>query len=729
MRRILSAANETVNQERRLFLAASAAFGAGLAVGFGPAPAAQAAAGAGKPLAFNPFVHIGADNRVTVLAKHLEMGQGIYSGLAALVAEELDADWAQIHVDGAPADGKVYANTFMGFQGTGGSTSTANSFKQMREAGAAARAMLVAAAAAKWNVPASEITVAKGVVSHAASRKSAKFGALAEAAAKQAVPQSVTLKEPKDFTIIGKAMPRVDSAGKTDGSAKFTIDVREPGQLTAMMVKPPAFGAVPKSFDATDAKKIAGVSDVVQTSKGVAVLASDTWTAMKARQAVKVEWDLSKAETRSSKQLRDEYLSLLEKPAVAAAGGTGDIAAGLKAATKKVGGTFIFPYLAHAAMEPMNAVVQLRPDRALLTYGAQLHTIDQQNVGRLLGLTPEQIEITSLMAGGSFGRRAVPTADYIIEAVEIARAAKTDKPVKMVWSREDDMRSGYFRPMMAHKVEAGIDAAGALVAWDHHIVGQGVLVGTPFEPFMVKNGVDSSAVEGAAKPDYTFTNSRFGLTMTRPGVPVLWWRSVGHTHTAYVMETVMDEAAAAAGKDAIAFRRALLADKPRHLGVLALLAEKSGWGSTLPNGTFRGVAIHESFNSVVGQVAEIEMQGNNRFRVKRVVCVVDCGIAVLPDQVAAQMEGGIGYALSAALFDEITLGDNGAVEQTNFDSYRVLRMSEMPKIEVHIVPSANPPTGVGEPGVPPLAPAIGNALAAATGKRFRELPFAKHFEI
>jgi isoquinoline 1-oxidoreductase beta subunit len=716
-----------VDHGRRMFLATSAAFGAGLTIGFTPA-ANGATKAAAKAVTFNPFVHIAPDSTVTILAKHLEMGQGIYSGLAVIAAEELDADWAQVKVESAPADGKVYANLLLQMQGTGGSTSTLNSFKQMREAGAAARAMLVEAAAQKWGVPAAEITVSKGIVAHAGKKRQAKFGELADAASKLTPPQAVTLKDPKNFTLIGKVAPRVDSVSKTDGTAQFTQDVRLPNQITAMLIKPPAFGGAVKSFDGAEAKKIAGVVDVVQTPHGVAVLANDTWTAMKAREAVKVEWDLSQAETRTSKQLLAEYLAALDKPPVADAATTGDVEAAMKVAKKKVGGTYIFPYLAHAAMEPMNAVVQLKPDGAVLTYGAQLQTVDQQTVARMLGMKPEQVTINSLIAGGSFGRRAVPTSDYVSQAVAIAQAAKTDRPVKMVWTREDDMRSGYYRPMMVHRVEAGIDGAGALSAWKHHIVGQGILVGTLFEPFMVKNGIDSSAVEGAAKPDYTIPNSKFGLTLMRPKVPVLWWRSVGHTHNAYVMETMIDEAAVAAGQDPLAFRRALLAGKPRHLGVVDMLAAKSDWGSKLPAGTFRGVAVHESFSTVVGQVAEVEVSGKS-FRVKRIVCVVDCGLAVIPDQVIAQMQGGIGFALSAALFDELTLGENGAVEQANFDSYRVLRMSEMPKIDVHIVPSAAPPTGVGEPGVPPLAPAVANALAAATGKRIRELPFAKQFEI
>jgi isoquinoline 1-oxidoreductase beta subunit len=565
------------------------------------------------------------------------------------------------------------------------------------------------------------------VVSHAASKKQAKFGALAAEAAKLPVPQDVKLKDAAQFTLIGKSAPRLDSVGKTDGSARFTLDVKMPGMLTAMLVQPPAFGATVKSFDGAAAKAVKGVVDVVQTPHGVAVVGENTWAAMKGREALTVEWDFAKADTRTSAQMLTEYNALLAKPG-ASAEKKGDAAAALAAAKTKLEAEYSFPYLAHAALEPMNCIAQITAEGCTITTGAQFQTVDQMVVGKALGIEPAQVKINTLISGGSFGRRAVPDSDYIIQTVEIAKALKTDKPVKLVWTREDDMRAGRYRPMVAHKVAVGLDAAGAISAWNHHVVGQSILAGTPFAQFAVQNGVDGSLVEGAAKADYPFPNVSVDCTLAQSPITVLWWRSVGHTHTAYVVETMVDEAAKTAGQDPLAYRRAMLAEKPRHLAVLDLLAEKSGWGSAPPSGVHRGVAIHESFRTVVGQVAEVEIV-DNRLRVKRVVCVVDCGTAVNPDVVKAQMEGGIGFALSAALFSELTMGEGGRVEQTNFDSYRMLRMSEMPKIEVHILPSAAPPTGVGEPGVPPLAPAVANAIAAATGKRIRQLPFAKHFDV
>lgn len=692
-------------------------------------------AGAGRALAAEPvanlapnaFVRIGHDDSVVVIAKHVEMGQGSYTGLATVLAEELDADWAKVTVEGAPADAKRYNNLNWGpVQGTGGSSAMANSWMQLRQAGAAARAMLVSAAAQQWKVPESEITVSKGVVGHAASKRTARFGELVAAAGKLDVPASPKLKDPKDFVLIGKRAPRKDSMAKTTGKAKFTQDVQLPGMLVAVVAHPPRFGAKVKSFDATAAKQVKGVNDVVAIDSGVAVLAKGYWAAKKGRDALKIEWDESGAMDQGSPELLAEYALLLDKPGMVATD-KGDAAAAIKGAAKVVKADFRFPFLAHAPMEPMNCVIQLKADGAEVWNGEQFQTMDQAAIAATLGLKPEQVKINMLFAGGSFGRRACPASDYPVECARIVKAIGGRAPVKLVWAREDDMRAGYFRPLYVHRVEAALDTAGKPIAWRQRIVGQSILAGTPFEPMLVKNGIDSTSVEGASDLVYDMPNLHVDLHSPHKAVPVLWWRSVGHTHTGYSTEVMIDELAVAAGQDPVAFRLGLLEHHPRHRGVLALAAEKAGWSRPLAAGKpgekrGRGVAVVESFNTYVAEVAEVTVKDDGSFSVDRVVCAVDCGIAINPDVIRAQMEGGIGFGLSAALHGAITL-KAGAVEQSNFHDYQVLRLNEMPKVEVHIVPSGEAPTGVGEPGVPPIAPAVANAIAAATGKRLYELPF------
>ena len=713
---------------RREFLKAVGIAGAGLTIGISLSPAG-AAAEARRPsigkskgvFAPNAFIRINQDSSIAVVIKHLEMGQGTYTGLATLVAEELDADWSQIVAESAPADVSRYNNLLMGpTQGTGGSTAIANSFEQMRRAGAVAKAMLIAAAAEKWDVPASGITVQDGVVSHLSSGRNATFGELSALAAEQPVPdpQAVTLKDPKDFRYIGKSLPRKD-VGKIDGTAIFTQDIRMAGMLTAVVLHPPRFGAKVKTVRDQQARDSSGVIDVLQIPSGVAVLASDFWSAKKGRDLLEVEWDESEAVRRSSTNLVDEYKALADKPGLAARN-DGDAGAALAGAAKVIEATYEFPYLAHATMEPMNCVVQVSEGSCEIWNGAQLHTVDQALVASVLGIPAEQVTINTLYAGGSFGRRANPHSDYVVEATHIARAKK-GTPVKLVWTREDDTRAGYFRPMYVHKIRGALDADGNPLAWEQRVVGQSILAGTLFEQFAVKDGIDASSVEGASTLPYKLPNLRVDLHTVDAGVPVQWWRSVGHTHTAYSTETFIDELAAAAGRDPVEFRTALLQDHPRHLGVLKLAAEKANWGSPLPEGRARGIAVHESFSSFVAQVAEVSLQGDGGFRVERVVCAVDCGIAVNPDVIVAQMESGIGYGLSPLLMSEITL-DDGKVVQSNFHDYQVLRINQMPEIEVHIVPSAEPPTGVGEPGTPVIAPAVANALFAATGKPFHRLP-------
>jgi isoquinoline 1-oxidoreductase subunit beta len=704
---------------RRTFLKVGAVAGAALIVEFRFLPSAEAAG----DLAPNAFVRVAPDNSVTIISKHLEMGQGSYTGLATIVAEELDADWSQVRVEAAPSDPARYNNLAFGpIQGTGGSSSIANSWPQLRKAGATARAMLMSAAAQKWNVPASGLTVDKGVVSHGPTNRHATFGELATAAAALPVPTDAPLKDPKDFKLIGHTAPRVDSRAKTDGSARFTIDVALPGMLTAVIARPPLFGATVKGIDKTAALKVPGVTDVVAVPAGVAVLGKGFWAARQGREALKVDWDESHAEHRGSDELLVEYKALLDKPGLSARR-DGDTAAAFAGATKVLEAVYEFPYLAHAPMEPLDCVVQLSADRCEVWAGSQMQTVDQGAVAQVVGLPPGKVELHTLLAGGSFGRRATTQADVATEAASVAKAIGGRQPVKLMWTREDDIRGGLYRPLFVHRLRAALDASGRILAWEHRIVGQSFIKGTPFAG-MIQNGVDPTAVEGGSTLPYTIPNLAVDLHLTEVGVPTLWWRSVGSTHTAFSTETFLDELAQAAGRDPFELRRDLLANHPRHRGVLELAAAKAGWGTPLPAGHARGIAVHESFNSFVAQVAEVSLRKDGLPKVERVVCAVDCGVAVNPDVIRAQMEGGIGFALGAALWSEITL-DKGRVVQSNFDGYRVLRIDEMPKVEVHIVPSAEAPTGVGEPGVPPLAPAVANAFFQLTGQRVRRLPFVR----
>jgi isoquinoline 1-oxidoreductase subunit beta len=716
------------NESRRRFLQGAA--GLTLAIYLPAATAATGGKKATNAINFEPnaFLRITEDNSVTVISKHLEMGQGTYTGLATIVAEELDADWSQVRVESAPADAKRYNNLSWGpAQGTGGSTAIANSWEQLRKAGASARAMLVTAAAQQWNVPPAEIQVANGVVMHKASGRKASFGQLARAAGDEVPPADVKLKDPKDFKLIGKRIPRKDSTEKTTGKAVFTQDIHLPGMLTAVVAHPPRFGAKVKSFDAVKAKAVKGVVDVVQIPTGVAVLARDTWSAKKGRDALTVEWDESAAFKLGSDQIMDKYRELA-KSSGAVASRTGDADKAMSTAASTMEASYDVPYLAHAAMEPMNCVVRLGKDGCEVWNGEQMHTVDQMVLAKLFGLAPEQVRINTLYAGGSFGRRASKDSDYVLEAAHIVKAIDGRAPVKLVWLREDDMRAGYYRPMFHHRLWAGLDEQGQLVGWRHRLVGQSILTGSPFAA-MVNDGIDAVSVEGAANLPYAIPNMLVDLhTPTDIGVPVLWWRSVGSTHTAFSTECFIDELAQAAKKDPVAWRLSMLDKHPRHAAVLKLAANKAGWSTPLPAGKAgerrgRGVAVHESFSSYIAHVAEVTVKDDGSYRVDRVVCAVDCGIAVNPDIIRAQVEGSVGFALSTVLNGAITLTE-GKVDQSNFHDYQPVRISDMPRVEVHIVPSAANPTGIGEPAVPPLAPAVANALAAATGKRMRKLPIS-----
>ncbi|MDX2191848.1 MAG: xanthine dehydrogenase family protein molybdopterin-binding subunit [Gemmatimonadales bacterium] len=716
---------------RRDMLRAGAAAAGGLLIGVrleGAEPPVNAALPA--PFAPNAFVRIGTDGTVTVISKHLEMGQGAYTGLATIVAEELDADWRRVVVESAPADAKRYGNLqWGGMQGTGGSSSINNSWDQLRKAGATARAMLVQAAAAQWKVPPEAVTVSNGVLRHLATRRQATFGAVASRAATLPVPADVPLKAPSAWTLIGRDVPRLDTAPKLRGTLQYTIDVKRPGMLVAVVAHPPVFGATVASVDDAKARAIPGVVDVVRIPTGVAVLARNTWIAKQGRDALAITWDRSRAKTRGSAQLVEAYRAKLEQPG-GVARREGDVATALAKAAQVMEATFEVPYLTHATLEPMNCVVELKPaGGAELWYGAQMQSGDQFGVAAALGCAPEQVVIHTLPAGGSFGRRANPRSDYILEAVEVAKAIRGRAPVKLQWTREDDQAAGWFRPMYVHRVRAGIDAAGAPVAWQHVIVGQSPMAGLPgvAEGIAKAGGVDDASVEGVKNLAYTVPNVLVENHVIADAVPVQWWRSVGHTHTGFVVESVIDELASMAGEDAAAYRRKHYAGKPRHLAALDLAVARSGWGAPLPKGRGRGLAVHESFDTVVAEVVEVTVKPEGGFTVDRVTCAVDCGVAVNPDVVRAQMEGGIGYALSAALHGEITLVD-GVVQETNFHLYKPLRLPEMPKrVDVHIVPSSAHPTGVGEPGTPPLAAALANALFQATGRRVRRLPIREEF--
>ncbi|KIL98163.1 Isoquinoline 1-oxidoreductase beta subunit [Paramagnetospirillum magnetotacticum MS-1] len=705
--------------KRRTFL--KTAMGTGLVLAVGESRA-ESETGDGV---INAFVAIGTDGKVTVTVKHLEMGQGVATGLPVLVAEELEVDPAQISVAFAPADAKRYNNLLWGpSQGTGGSTATANSWEQLRLAGAAAREMLITAAAGILRVDAATLVALNGGVVHMPSGRRVGYGELVTAAAKLTPPKAPALKPASEFRLIGKTgIKRTDSRAKSDGSIQYGADIRLPGMLTALVARPPVWGARVESYDRRAALAVPGVAAVFPISSGLAVAASSFWAAAKGREALNVRW-AEPAEKISTESLRRDWTALLAKAGRPAAA-RGDAESALGRAPQRLAATYELPYLAHAPMEPLNCVVRLTPSKCEIWTGCQFQTHDQAMAAKAAGLKPDQVEIHTLPAGGSFGRRANPASDYIVEGVEVARQANA--PVRLMWTREDDIAGGYYRPMALHGFEAALDEKGMPLAWRHRIVCQSILDGGPFAA-MVKDGIDPVSVEGAANLPYAIPHLAVDLHSPKVPVPVLWWRSVGSSHTAFATECFLDELAQAGAKDPLELRRTLLADQPRHLAVLELAAAKAGWGSPLPPGKGRGIAVHESFHSFVAQVVEVSIGPKGEIKVDRVVCAVDCGVAVTPDIVRAQMEGGIAFALSAALFGEITLKD-GRAEQSNFHDYRCLRMNEMPVVEVHIVPSVAPPTGVGEPGVPPLAPALANAIFAATGKRVRKLPMGERVAV
>lgn len=714
-----------LNISRRTFIKASALVVGGLVIAFSIPqakrfllPGAQDTANkdAAKLPEPNAFLRIGTDNTITVMLAHSEMGQSIWTTLPMLIAEELDADWSKIKVEHAKA-APEYVHTAYGIQITGGSSTTWSEFDRYRQAGALTRALLVAAAAEEFGVAAETLRTEDGFVIN--GDKKISYGELAERAAGLDTPKAVTLKQPKDWKIIGKATKRLDGPEKINGTAIFGQDIHFDGLKIAMVARSPVFGGTVKSYDASAAKQIKGVQNVVQVPTGVAVIAEHYWAAKQGRDALKVEWDLGAGASLDTPAMLAQYRELAAKPGTTAAQ-AGDVNAAKPA--KVVEAEYVLPFLAHSPMEPLNCAVKISDDGCEIWTGTQMQTTDQQAAAKILGLKPEQVKIHTVFLGGGFGRRANPAADFVSEAVQVAKAAGV--PVKTVWSREDDVKGGYYRPMFLHQAKIGLAEDGMPSSWQHVEVGQSIMVGTPFEQFMIKDGVDATSVEGVADSPYVkgVANHHVSLHTPKSPIPVLWWRSVGHSHSAFVMESLIDELAHAAGKDTLEYRRTLLKDHPRHLAALNLAAEKAGWGKPLPKGVFRGIAVHESFGSYVAQVAEVSVN-KGAVKVHRVVCAIDCGLSVNPDSLVAQMESSVAFGLGAALQGKITFKD-GMVEQSNFHDYNVLRMADMPKVEVHIVPSTEKMGGVGEPAVPPLAPAVANAIFAATGKRIRSLPIA-----
>jgi isoquinoline 1-oxidoreductase beta subunit len=584
-------------------------------------------------------------------------------------------------------------------------------------AGATARVVLVQAAAKRWGVAAETCTTGNGYVT--AGDKKASYGELAQEASALPKPDKVALRPASEWKYIGKGAKRLDGPAKANGTAKFGMDMQMPGLLTAVVAHAPAFGGKVRSFDDSKAKTVPGVKQIVQIPTGVAVIADHFWAASQGRKALEIVWDAPAVVTVDTPEQVAEYRKLASTKGLPAVE-KGDAAKALTSAAKVVETEYVFPYLAHAPMEPLNCTVKLDKDHCEIWVGTQLPGIDQGAAAKILGFSPDQVTINTVFLGGGFGRRATPSSDFVSEAVQIAK--ESGQFIKMVWTREDDMKSGYYRPAFVHKVKVGLDASGMPVAWQHNIAGQSIMEGTLFAG-MIKNGIDDSSVEGISDSAYleAIPDRFVGLHTTKSPVPVLWFRSVGNTHTAYVMETTIDELAHAAKQDPVAYRRMLLKDKPRHLAALNLATEKAGWDQPLAAGRFRGVAVHESFGSYVAQVVEISMQKGHP-KVHKVTCAIDCGVAVNPDGVKAQMESCIIFAQTMALYGEITI-EKGMVKQNNFYDYRIARMYEAPLIEVHVVDSTGKMGGAGEPGVPPFAPALANAVFAATGKRVYRLPF------
>jgi isoquinoline 1-oxidoreductase beta subunit len=709
-------ADATMGVDRRSFLKSGTAGAVGLVIGF-YLPGrfeALAASPAGSAAALNAWMRIGADDQVTILIDKSEMGQGILTALCMIAAEELECDWKKIQTEFAPA-AKEYFNPAFGMQGTGGSSSVRSSWDPMRKAGAAAREMLVEAAAQNWGVQKTACRAENGMVLHEATKRKLTYGSLAEAAAKLPVPQDPPLKDPKQYRIIGKSTKRLDTPDKVNGRAEFGIDIRRPGMLYAVVERCPVFGGKVASFDASKAKAVPGVKNVLQISSGIAVVADNTWTAMRGRRALDVKWDEGANASVNSKGISKLFAERAAEPGVAARK-EGDAEAALAAAAKKIEAVYEVPFLSHATMEPQNCAADVHADRCDVWAPTQFQTMSQVTAAKICGLKPEDVFIHTTFLGGGFGRRA--GTDFVVEAVETSKAVGA--PVQVTWSREDDMQHDFYRPASYARMAGAVDADGWPVAWTTRIACPSIM--NLWFPGTVKNNLDPTSVEGVENLPYTIPNILVDYQLTETGIPVGFWRSVGNSQNGFFSECFIDELAAEGKKDPYQFRRHLLGKAPRHLGVLELAAQKAGWDKPLPAGRFRGIAVLFAFQSYAAQVVEISVNRSTRtLKVHRVVCAVDVGRAVNPVNIEMQSESAIVYGLTAALHDAITIS-RGRVEQSNFDDYPILRMDEMPVIEVHIVPSEEKPTGAGELSVPPVVPALCNAIFAATGKRIRRLP-------
>ncbi|HEY3277655.1 MAG TPA: xanthine dehydrogenase family protein molybdopterin-binding subunit [Syntrophorhabdaceae bacterium] len=710
---------DIVNLSRRQFLSTTLA-GGGLLLGFiyFPVKTGRAAGPGDAPYTPGAFLRIDREGTVTMILNKSEMGQGVYTSLPMIMAEELECDWNKVRIE-ASGVAPIYNHTVFGSQVTGGSTSVSTEWDRMRKVGAAGREMLLSAAALTWGVNRSTCRAEKGVIYHESGKK-LTYGELSAKAAFLPVPQKLKLKDPSAFTLIGKPTPRIDSPPKVKGKAIFGIDSRAEGMLVALVARPPVFGAKVRNFRDVRSRAVPGVKGVFQVDSGVAVVGESFWSAKLGRDLLEITWDEGPNAGLSTLGMSAQYSQLVQKSGMEARR-EGNPEKAFADKGLQLAAEYEVPYLAHAPMEPLNCLVDLKQQTCDIWTGTQMQTGDRDTAAKISGLKPEAVKVHTQYLGGGFGRRGNPYSDFVGEAVRVAKAA--GKPVKVIWTREDDMKGGYYRPMWYDRLRAQLDGKGNLVAWHHTIAGQSIMEGTPFAEKMIKNGVDDASVEGAKEIPYEIPNLLVDLHSPKPGIPVQWWRSVGHSHTAFVVEGFIDEVAHKAGRDPYQFRRTLLSRHPRHRGVLDLAAEKAGWGSRLAEGRGRGIAMHESFGSFVAQVAEVSVNSDGTPRVHRVVCAIDCGRAVNPLTIEAQLESAVVFGLSAALHGAITF-KNGRVEQSNFHDYPVLRMNEMPVVEVHIVPSTENPSGVGEPGTPPIAPAVANAIFAATGKRVRRLPIA-----
>lgn len=714
---------------RRSFVVGTAAVGVGLTVGVylnrrdssTRISAVDETAGH-VDLEWDPqaFVHVSTDSRVTVFSKHTEMGQGIYTGLATIVAEELDATWEQMHVEAAPANTELYMNLHWGEQATGGSSSLANSFEQFRQVAAATRAMLLNAAATKWGVPAKELTINDGAVRHELTDRTSQFGDLAELAAAGPVPKTVSPKPVEAYRLATSAVRRLDIEDKINGKALFTQDFSLPGMKIALVAHPPRFGGILASFDDTKAKAVDGIEAIVEIPTGVAVIAGSFWAAQKARNLLSIDWDDSNAFKLSSQDIVQQFKAIADTDGVLARD-EGSIEDAIAASEKVLEAEFEFPLLAHAPIEPLDCVVKWSGDKCKIWSGTQQQTTDQADAAEILGVALENVEIVTLLAGGGFGRRA--STDYAREALHIAKAlGPSETPVKLMWTREDDMKAGMYRPLNYHRMRAGIDASGNIKAWQHCLVGQSIAAQT--KPEWIENGVDMMSVNGAHNWVYDIPNIRVETHSPELPIPVLWYRGVGATHTVYSVETFIDEIAALAGRDPLEYRLDMLTSEPRMAAVARMVAEMADWGSSLNANQGRGIAICKLRGTYLGQVAEVSVQDNDTFSVDRVVTAIDCGLSVNADVIRAQVEGGTGFGLSSTLGDAITLRD-GYVEQDNFDQYPLLRINQMPQVDVHIVPSSEAPSGVGELAPMAVGAAVANALQEVTGNRYRSLPILR----